>query len=238
MLALHGQGRYDRVPAGDLGFLKLVGRLLTGNPQARVEEDEVRAFFAPYGAWKGLAGEYLRFAAANGLLNPAARRRAPARQELVRHRPRPRLGPRDQLLLAHPRGVGVPPVRVLPAERPLGVRGEEHGQRGVDRRGLQAPVEPLVGGQQPVEADLRARAQELVPARRGLEEAPDARRARLVQLLPPGDEHELRVGGDAQVVHALDARPVALARELDALVVPEGAERRVDPAASASPARG
>ena len=28
----------------------------------------MRAFFAPYGEWKGLAGEYLRVAAARGLL--------------------------------------------------------------------------------------------------------------------------------------------------------------------------
>jgi 3-methyladenine DNA glycosylase/8-oxoguanine DNA glycosylase len=68
VLALHGQGHHDRIPAGDLGYLKLVGRVRTADPQARVEEDEVRAFFARYGAWKGLAGEYLRVAAANGLL--------------------------------------------------------------------------------------------------------------------------------------------------------------------------
>ena len=34
-LALHGQGRYDQLPAGDLAYLKLVGRLRTGNPRAR-----------------------------------------------------------------------------------------------------------------------------------------------------------------------------------------------------------
>ena len=61
MLAFHGQGRYDRVPAGDLGYLKLVGRITTGHPKARATEDEVREFFAPYGEWKGLAGEYLRW---------------------------------------------------------------------------------------------------------------------------------------------------------------------------------
>ena len=48
MLALHGLGRLDVVPAGDLGYLKLVGRLTTGNPQAIADEDEVRGFFAPY----------------------------------------------------------------------------------------------------------------------------------------------------------------------------------------------
>ena len=36
-------------------LLKLVGRMGTGNPHARADEDEVRAVFAPYGAWKGLA---------------------------------------------------------------------------------------------------------------------------------------------------------------------------------------
>jgi 3-methyladenine DNA glycosylase/8-oxoguanine DNA glycosylase len=77
MLALYGQGHHDRIPAGDLGYLKLVGRVRTGRPQARAEEAEVREFFAPYGPWKGLAGEYLRLAAASGLLSPGARDRAP-----------------------------------------------------------------------------------------------------------------------------------------------------------------
>ncbi len=63
MLALHGQGRSDQVPAGDLAFLKLVGRLQTGNPRARACEEEVRAFFAPYAPWAGLAGAHLRAAA-------------------------------------------------------------------------------------------------------------------------------------------------------------------------------
>jgi 3-methyladenine DNA glycosylase/8-oxoguanine DNA glycosylase len=78
MLALHGQGRFDVVAAGDLGYVKLVGRVLTGHPKARAEIAEVREFFAPYGAWKGVAGEYLRYAAARGLLTPAPRRPGPA----------------------------------------------------------------------------------------------------------------------------------------------------------------
>ena len=77
MLALYGQGHHDRVPAGDLGYLKLVGRVLSGNPRARADEAQVREFFAPYGAWRGLAGEYLRLAAGCGLLSPAGRGRAP-----------------------------------------------------------------------------------------------------------------------------------------------------------------
>jgi DNA-3-methyladenine glycosylase II len=68
MLATYGQGRYDRVPAGDVGYLKLVGRITTGNPRARVDIPAVHAFFEPYGEWKGLAAEYLRVAASRGLL--------------------------------------------------------------------------------------------------------------------------------------------------------------------------
>ncbi len=77
MLALHGQGRYDLVPAGDLGFLKIVGRLMTGNPRARADEAEVRGFFEPYGEWKGLAGVHLMHAAARGL-TPARMSPGPA----------------------------------------------------------------------------------------------------------------------------------------------------------------
>src|SRR4051794_3647094 len=57
-LALHGQGRYDQLPAGDLAWVKLVGRVTTGEPYARATEDEVRAFFAPYGAWAALAAKH------------------------------------------------------------------------------------------------------------------------------------------------------------------------------------
>jgi DNA-3-methyladenine glycosylase II len=80
MVGLHGQGRYDVVPAGDLGFLKIVGRLVTGNPRARADEAEVRGFFERYGEWKGLAGVHLMHAAARGLI-PARlpRGRAPRR---------------------------------------------------------------------------------------------------------------------------------------------------------------
>src|SRR4051812_6636059 len=74
MLGLHGQGRYDCLPAGDLGYLKFVGYLRTGDPRVRAEEAEVREFFAPYGEWAGLAG-------AHALMSPvlaAARRSSPA----------------------------------------------------------------------------------------------------------------------------------------------------------------
>ena len=57
MLALTGQGRLDQLPAGDLGYLKLVGRLRSGgDPYARATEEEVDELFAPYAPWAGLAG--------------------------------------------------------------------------------------------------------------------------------------------------------------------------------------
>jgi 3-methyladenine DNA glycosylase/8-oxoguanine DNA glycosylase len=57
MLGLTGQGRLDQLPAGDVGYLKLVGRLLAaGDPWARATEEEVEEFFAPYAPWAGLAG--------------------------------------------------------------------------------------------------------------------------------------------------------------------------------------
>jgi 3-methyladenine DNA glycosylase/8-oxoguanine DNA glycosylase len=57
MLALTGQGRLDQLPAGDLAYLKLVGRLRSGgDPYARATEEEVAEFFAPYAPWAGLAG--------------------------------------------------------------------------------------------------------------------------------------------------------------------------------------
>ena len=55
MTAIAGQGRYDQVLAGDVGLLKLVGCIATGNPHARAGVELVRALFAPYGRWAGLA---------------------------------------------------------------------------------------------------------------------------------------------------------------------------------------
>jgi 3-methyladenine DNA glycosylase/8-oxoguanine DNA glycosylase len=60
VLALTGQGRYDQLPAGDLNYLKLVGRLRSGgDPYARATEEDVRALFAPYGEWAALAAAHL-----------------------------------------------------------------------------------------------------------------------------------------------------------------------------------
>jgi DNA-3-methyladenine glycosylase II len=56
MLAFEGQGRDDMIPALDLKYVKLVGRL--AGLGRRATEDEVRTFFAPYEEWAGLAGIY------------------------------------------------------------------------------------------------------------------------------------------------------------------------------------
>ncbi len=56
MLALTGQGRFDQLPAGDVAFIRFVGRLQTGEPYARATEDEVGEFFSRYDPWAGLAG--------------------------------------------------------------------------------------------------------------------------------------------------------------------------------------
>lgn len=60
ILAQMGQGRLDRLPAGDLSFVVLVGRLQAGGDRyaPRATEDEVREFFAPYEEWAGLAGHH------------------------------------------------------------------------------------------------------------------------------------------------------------------------------------
>ena len=56
-LALEGQGRDDVIPAGDLAYLKIVGRL--AGLGRRATEDEVRDFFEPYAPFQGLAGTYV-----------------------------------------------------------------------------------------------------------------------------------------------------------------------------------
>ncbi|MGI9081528.1 MAG: hypothetical protein ACR2FZ_04505 [Thermoleophilaceae bacterium] len=48
----------------DLAYLKLVGKL--ARLGRRATEEEVRAWFAPYGEFAGLAGTHLAHAAASG----------------------------------------------------------------------------------------------------------------------------------------------------------------------------
>ncbi|MEA2427179.1 MAG: DNA-3-methyladenine glycosylase [Thermoleophilaceae bacterium] len=86
-LAIHGQGRDDMLPAGDLAYIKLVGRLLDLRRRATV--DEVRDLFAPYGEYAGLAGIYALAGARLRALPPPA----PARSALQVTRYRPRSAP-------------------------------------------------------------------------------------------------------------------------------------------------
>ena len=53
-LALFGRGEADSLPAGDLGYIKLVGHLASLGRRATVAE--VEEFFAPYEPFRGQAG--------------------------------------------------------------------------------------------------------------------------------------------------------------------------------------
>jgi DNA-3-methyladenine glycosylase II len=53
-LGLFGRGEMDSLPAGDLGYIKLVGRLAGLGRRASV--DEVEEFYAPYEPYRGLVG--------------------------------------------------------------------------------------------------------------------------------------------------------------------------------------
>lgn len=53
-LGLFGRGEADSLPAGDLGYIKLVGRLAGLGRRATIPE--VEEFFAPYEPYRGLAG--------------------------------------------------------------------------------------------------------------------------------------------------------------------------------------
>jgi 3-methyladenine DNA glycosylase/8-oxoguanine DNA glycosylase len=55
-LGLFGRGEPDSLPAGDLMYLKLVGRLARLGRRATVEE--VEEFYAPYAPFRGLAGAW------------------------------------------------------------------------------------------------------------------------------------------------------------------------------------
>jgi DNA-3-methyladenine glycosylase II len=53
-LALFGRGEEDSLPAGDLGYIKLVGHL--ANLGRRATVPEVEEFYAPYEPYRGLVG--------------------------------------------------------------------------------------------------------------------------------------------------------------------------------------
>lgn len=56
-LGLYGRAEPDSLPAGDLGFIKLVGRLAGLGRRATIEE--VEDFFAPYAPYRGIAGSFV-----------------------------------------------------------------------------------------------------------------------------------------------------------------------------------
>ena len=56
VLGLEGRGDHDSLPAGDLAYVKLVGRLL--GLGRRAEIPEIEAYFAPYEPYRGLAGYF------------------------------------------------------------------------------------------------------------------------------------------------------------------------------------
>jgi 3-methyladenine DNA glycosylase/8-oxoguanine DNA glycosylase len=55
-LGLHGRGEPDSLPAGDVAYIKLVGRLAGLGRRATVEE--VEEFYAPYAPYRALAGYF------------------------------------------------------------------------------------------------------------------------------------------------------------------------------------
>ena len=82
-VGLEGRGEPDSLPAGDLGYVKLVGHL--SGPGCRATAEEVEEFFAPYAPFRGLAGTFA-CAAASTSRSPRARRcgspRSPSRLSL------------------------------------------------------------------------------------------------------------------------------------------------------------
>ncbi|MGH2992583.1 MAG: DNA-3-methyladenine glycosylase family protein [Solirubrobacterales bacterium] len=56
-LSLFGRGDPDALPSGDLGYIKLIGRLAGLGRRATIEE--VEEFFEPYAPFRGLAGTFI-----------------------------------------------------------------------------------------------------------------------------------------------------------------------------------
>jgi 3-methyladenine DNA glycosylase/8-oxoguanine DNA glycosylase len=70
-LGLYGRGEVDSLPAGDLGYIKLVGHLAGLGRRATVEE--VEEFFRPYEPYRGLAGDFMLFAHHRAIATPPLR---------------------------------------------------------------------------------------------------------------------------------------------------------------------
>ena len=211
MLALHGRAA-TTCPGGRPRLPQARRPADDGNPRARADEAEVRGFFAPYGDWKGLAGEYLRSPrrAACSTVSPAAdsRDRAPrpGRNSLVSARAA------DGGRLSSPFAASSArrrPTRPAPASPTAGSASvrEEDRQRGLDGRLLEAAVEARC---RPSAARRRP-----PPGRRWSSRWPRAvacrkRRSReapsCVEVLAAGDEDQLVVGRHAELLHRAGSR--------------------------------
>ena len=230
ILALHGQGRHDQVPAGDLNLLKLVGRLRTRRQPARPRHrgrgpGVLRALRALGAAWP----------ATYALSSP--RLRTLARQELGGQRPPRILWPLEQVVLDHPLRRR-PPTRRRPSSRTA--RSRPRGRRPAASRARSraaargrgrgwppaAASTPLAGSSRSASCP-RAR-----PCRKRRSTAPRSR-----GVLLAGDDRRARCRSARRASSTLRIVGLRLrALELDALVVPERAERRVDAARRSSPA--
>ena len=58
-LALHGQGHWDALPAGDFAYRSAVATLLPGGRRSLCDERDVVELLEPYRPWRGLAGWHL-----------------------------------------------------------------------------------------------------------------------------------------------------------------------------------
>ena len=137
--ACTARGGWTSCPAGDLGFIKIVGRLLHGQPAgARRRGRGARASSRATASGRGSPARTCVHAAARGLIQPARPWvQALARQELVGQRRRAlACAALEQLVRPHPAARRRPRARVLPAERVVGVGREEDRQRGLHGGGL------------------------------------------------------------------------------------------------------
>jgi len=125
LVASQALGRDDRPPSGDLNLRKALGRILTGDPRARVPEHEVDAWLARYAPWGALAavhvmatrGEALPGRGAStvpGALVAPPRRHASQAGAPSVARTRPATAPID-VPAAPPPAVALPAVAAVPA---------------------------------------------------------------------------------------------------------------------------
>ena len=148
-LGLYGRGDPDSLPAGDLGFVKLVGRLAGLGRRATVEE--VEEYFAPYAPFRGLAGAF----ALVGWHKAIAQGPAAAPGGLVRRRRRQQLVGEhlarvgdvgDQAVVGHPAGERRPLLAVHLAEG-LPLRGRSSGRVASISARVSGGIEALAGVQ-------------------------------------------------------------------------------------------